>query len=1003
MSQAPKIITMDTIEPSQWVLDSVTWRKPIVWHRFRLNDAARETVRATPYSFGFDGFGEAVYYRTYSRNTNGSQETWPDTILRVVDGVFTIRKDYYHKNRLPWDEAYWQSVAAEFAVYMVQMKFLPPGRGLWAMGTDYIYNRGSMALFNCAATEINDLVADFGWLMDALMCGCGVGFECVPSDIVLKRPVGKVGYTVEDSREGWVESTELLLRSYVEGSEEIEFDYSKIRPAGKKLLGIGGVSAGAEPLIKLHKRLRETCEAFIEGKFGVTRLKADIGNHIGCCVVVGNVRRSAEIAIGSPNDEEFLNLKNYTLNPDRADFGWMSNNSVRLESDADFEQLPMIAARIRDNGEPGILNQQAMSKFARFGREQPDKARLMNPCQPGWATVLTPDGIRTFDDISVGSIIWSGRQWTKVIQKVATGKKEVKKFITTFGSFEGTEDHRIVCNKEKLAVKDATTIDISSGPAWDVGVLNPQDVLDGLLIGDGTVHKADNRVYLIIGKDDFDYFDSEIAPLLIEERPNNHKGYWLVKSNISHSELPLTFNRTIPDRFYFGSQLTVRGFLRGLYSANGSVVGKGAASRVTLKASSFRVIERARNMLSSIGIRSYVTTNQSKDVEFSNGIYTCKKSYDLHITTDRELFLKKIGFIQNYKIDKLKQAIALRKRVTYKYSTARITEVITLGNHDVYDITVDAPDHTYWTGGLLVSNCGEIPLESKELCNLAEVFPTKCNSEEEFYKACEFASLYCSTVTLLPTHRPETNRIIARNRRIGVSISGVMDWMARERSVANMTRIMRKGYKIVKETNARLATEAGIPPSIRVTTIKPSGTISQLVGCSSGAHSPTFDYATRRMRVAAGSTIERILRDAGYHCEPDTYSENTTVVSFPINQGSIRTATQVSIWEQALVLCTLQREWSDNAVSVTLYFDPETESDEIEHVLAQVAPMVKSLSVLPHTKEGVYAQSPYSSLSKEEYEQQRAALRPVDWSTYRGDGEDDKYCNGDKCEIPKRG
>lgn len=979
--------------------------REFVKHRFYLSQETRNHLQTVPYAFGFDGFGEAVYYRTYSRlKVDNTQENWVDTVIRVVEGVFSIRKDWYVKQGLPWNESYWQDYAKGLAIYFIQMKWLPPGRGLWAMGTDYIYQRGAMALYNCAATKVDRLSEDFAWLMDLLMCGCGVGIECIAKNYDLKRPSSnKVLYIVPDTREGWVESVRLLFESYENGSEEVLFDYGLIRDAGKILHGMGGVSAGADPLIKLHNNLRNTLNNFLNGKFGATRLVADCANHIGICVVVGNVRRSSEILIGEPGDEEFLQLKNYDLNPDRAAYGWMSNNTIRLSKTSDFEILPRIAERVRTNGEPGFMNLMAAQKFARFGREKQDKADLQNPCQPGWATVLTPEGVRTFDDISEGSVIWSGKQWTTVVKKVMTGEKEVKAYKTRAGTFYGTPEHRVMEKGKKVEVRFANYIDVAScSYREEEEELDPKDIMDGLLIGDGTVHKADNnRVYLIIGKNDQDYFTSEIAPLLIEERPKNSPGYWLVRSNITSTELPLTYLRSVPDRFKFGNSKKVKGFLRGLYTANGSVVG-GRATRITLKASSFKVIEDVQQMLSSIGIRSYYTVNKSKEVKFSNGNYVCRESYDLQITSDRWKFLEEIGFIQKYKVEKVSTIHDLdATRTSHKKPAYEIVEVESMGKCQVFDITVDAPEHTYWSGGLLVSNCGEILLENKELCNISEVFPVKCDSEVEFLKACEYATFYCSTVSLLPTHRSETNAVVQRNRRIGISNSGITELMEKI-STTEMTRWLRAGYRVVEATNLRLANEAGVPPSIRTTTVKPSGTISQLVGVPSGVHFPQYDYAIRRMRIAAGSAIETILRAAGYVIEKDTYAENTSVVEFPIDQGRARKVTDVTVWEQALMLCMMQREWADNSVSVTLYFDNEKEGHQLEHLFSQIAPMVKSASALPHTKEGVYAQAPYSGITKEEFEERKSRLKKIDWSSYRGDGQDDKYCTGDTCEIKPR-
>ncbi len=114
----------------------------------------------------------------------------------------------------------------------------------------------------------------------------------------------------------------------------------------------------------------------------------------------------------------------------------------------------------------------------------------------------------------------------------------------------------------------------------------------------------------------------------------------------------------------------------------------------------------------------------------------------------------------------------------------------------------------------------EIPLEHREVCNLAETFPTMCERTEEWYNACKFAAFYCTTVSLLPTHQPSTNRVVARNRRIGVGIVDYTGWK-HENGVHKVTRYMRTGYKAIRKTAKWSNQEAGIPLPIRHTTMKP--------------------------------------------------------------------------------------------------------------------------------------------------------------------------------------
>lgn len=649
----------------------------IIKEKFSLQESYCSKIQAMTPKFGFGGFGEATYYRTYSRlKKDGTQEHWADTVIRVINGIISIRKQHYINNRLTWDDGSWQQFAYKLALTMFDMKWLPPGRGLWVMGTDYVNERGGAALNNCGAVDTTDLANAVDWAMDMLMCGVGIGFNTAWRGENAKIPNKSrpINFTIPDSREGWVASVRLLIESYTKGGSWFAFDYSLIRPAGAPIRGFGGMSSGSDPLKQLHQRIETYLDSYCNKQTDSTRCTADIFNAIGGCVVAGNVRRSAEISLGSVDDETFMNLKNYELYPERAEIGWMSNNTVVLTKTDDFAQLPLIAKRIRDNGEPGIMNLINIQKYGRYGSKEEDKAWLANPCS-------------------------------------------------------------------------------------------------------------------------------------------------------------------------------------------------------------------------------------------------------------------------------------------------------------------------------------EIPLESFELCNLAEVFAARCLDENEFYEALEFATFYASTVALLPTHRSETNAIVIRNRRIGISLSGVADILD-ELGATELTKRLRKGYKIIKHTNAKLAAEAGVPKSIRITTIKPSGTISQLVGVSSGMHFPTFQYAIRRMRVGDVSPICKVLKDAGVPHEKDHYSENTTVFEFPIDQGKTRKATSVSAWEQFAFLAMLQREWSDNMVSCTVYFDPKSEGDQIEHMLAQFAPIIKSVSMLPHSNSGAYKQMPYEGITKEEYEKRLQAMPNIDWSRFGGsDGMESKFCSNDQCEL----
>jgi hypothetical protein len=256
--------------------------------------------------------------------------------------------------------------------------------------------------------------------------------------------------------------------------------------------------------------------------------------------------------------------------------------------------------------------------------------------------------------------------------------------------------------------------------------------------------------------------------------------------------------------------------------------------------------------------------------------------------------------------------------------------------------------------------------------------------------------------------------------------------------------------------------EAGVPEAIRKTTIKPGGTVPKMIGETSGCGFPTFEYTLMRFKVGKFHPIAQVLMDAGVPYEQDVYESGTWVFEFPVHQGPSKPAEKASLYEQAMIVCMVQREWSDNAVSNTLYFkpkwildktytkdnfdsleqdhlrwvdefethqeptviehgwkfdckfdggklvevkayreDPNHEEDDIEPVLSMIAPQTKSVSMLPHTPDGVYAQMPQSALTKEEYHTRLKAIKLIDWSQLKfSTPEGEGYCSGGACVRP---
>jgi ribonucleoside-triphosphate reductase (thioredoxin) len=361
---------------------------------YKLKNAFVDNYKNIKPPFGFNGLGELVYMRTYSRlKEEGTNEQWFETTRRVVEGCYTIQKNHITANGLGWDEETAHKSAEEMYDRIFNMKFLPPGRSLWAMGTSIIHEKGLYAaLCNCAFYSTKDIGTNptrpFEFLMDMSMLGVGVGFDTEGKGLIkITEPIGDIQIQIADTREGWVNSLKVLLEAFFKAGPIPTFDYSIIRPEGVLIKTFGGKASGPEPLRILHERIKTLFKDRKDTFITVTDI-VDIMNMIGCCVIAGNVRRTAEISFGNPTDPEYLKLKDYKWNgteyvgsnAKRASWGWSSNNSVFAKLGMDYTEL---AKQTASNGEPGYAWLDNMKAFSRMGdaRDYKDiRATGTNPC-----------------------------------------------------------------------------------------------------------------------------------------------------------------------------------------------------------------------------------------------------------------------------------------------------------------------------------------------------------------------------------------------------------------------------------------------------------------------------------------------------------------------------------------------------------------------------------------------------------------------------------------------
>ncbi len=328
--------------------------------------------------FGFNGLGYIVYKRTYARTVPGENRTeeWWETIKRCIEGANDIGADFTKEE------------AERLFHYMWSLKGLPAGRMLWQLGTNSITRFGGNSLLNCWFVAMREPKA-FEFLFENLMLGGGVGFSVKREDVheLPKIRTGNITAThmatndadfiVPDSREGWVKLLHEVLQAYFVTGKSFTYSTILVRGKGEVIKGFGGSASGPSILIDGMDKI---CKVFQsrEGKKLRSIDVLDICNIIGSVVVAGNVRRSAEIAIGDPDDYLFLRAKRWDLG-NIPNWRAMSNNSIEADS---FNQISDdVWKGYEGTGEPyGFINTRLMQKFGRLGEEKKDNCEGVNPC-----------------------------------------------------------------------------------------------------------------------------------------------------------------------------------------------------------------------------------------------------------------------------------------------------------------------------------------------------------------------------------------------------------------------------------------------------------------------------------------------------------------------------------------------------------------------------------------------------------------------------------------------
>lgn len=360
--------------------------------------------------WGFGGLGEIVYLRTYSRKIDGLDrtETWTETIKRIIDGAIEIGVPFTEKE------------AEQLFDHMYNLRCTVAGRALWQLGTPLVSKFSGTSLNNCFFTNI-EKIEDFELLFDYLMLGGGVGFSVERSKIHDLPKVKEVksikaersndsDFIVPDSRQGWRELLHKVLESYFITGKSFTYSTVLIREFGAPLKTFGGTASGPGALVD---GIDDICKV-LNNRIG-KKLRSvdvlDICNIIGRIVVSGSSRRSAQIAIGDPDDVLFLRAKNWSSGSVPA---WRANSNNSIYADAFDQIMPELWKGYDGSGEPyGLVNRKLARSVGRLGEHASDPSiEGFNPCAEialadgescNLATIFLPnvESLEQFKEISV--------------------------------------------------------------------------------------------------------------------------------------------------------------------------------------------------------------------------------------------------------------------------------------------------------------------------------------------------------------------------------------------------------------------------------------------------------------------------------------------------------------------------------------------------------------------------------------------------------------------------
>ncbi len=965
--------------------------------------------------------GYVTYKRTYARRLNEhdindeTTEEFHDTIIRVLSGSQKQLKVNFTNNEL--ERAY---------KYMMELKFSVAGRFLWQLGTETIDKLGLMSLQNCAFVKIDHPIKPFLWIFDVLMLGTGVGFNIqqenidklppvLDVDIVVSRLDTKdADFIVPDSREGWVSLLEKMLEAYF--YKGVSFTYSTIliRSAGTKIKGFGGVASGPEDLVKGLNQI----QGIINKRKGhkLTSIDClDIVNIIASVVVAGNVRRCLPKGAKVHTKDGIINIEDILIGDEvltSKGYAKVSNKFVQGKQD-------VYIINTNKGDFKGTLNH----KMLTYNEDNEDYVwKTIGELKKGDKLINTKTKIEGNSKIVLPSF-----EFTNRINRINT-PEFTNDIAWLFGIISGNfyqNDNKTIqlkFNSYELIKKIIKTLECFGN---SLRIITDIDINNNLY----QIKIISKNFYNYFYK----YFINQIPYFINETTFDNRMSFILGLFECEFCYM----NKDNIKLDNFTNDNYKRDVSILLYSCG---IENKSESKKMIIIDEFDNLSYMKFFTKSLP-SSFKTQKTYKLNSMNVGIadiqeiklYEYCETFDIEVENIHEFFCD--GFLtHNSALICMGDCDDIEYLNAKRWDRGNIPNWRCMSNNSVVCNDISKLPAEFWEGyngngepyGLVniglsrkigrikdgfekypdpsvdgFNPCGEQSLANSEVCCLSEIFLPNIDNFEELKDVITFAYRICKHSLMLKCHQKDTERIVHKNSRIGIGITGYLQ------SSQEQKDWLSDLYEYLREYDIEYSKKIGAPISVKLTTVKPSGTLSLLAGVTSGAHPAIYQYFIRRIRISSSNTsLINLARSHHYFVEyqrnfDGTDDKNTMIIEFPCSypEGSILAKDMTAI-QQLETIRELQTNWSDNAVSVTIYYRLE-ELDAIKEWLNKnYNNYIKSCSFLLHNEHG-FKQAPFEEITKEKYEELIKKVIPITSGKINimKDNELSSDCVGGSCPI----